>query len=134
MLAAGGSRNRAGAMKPPAMRAASAVLILILIATGCRPSSGTVLGKITDGEVRSIQSVKADGTSAPVVLQGMMIEKCPVAGCWFRLQDGTSVVKVDTKSAGFVVVDVPLKTRMTVAGKIVRNGSEVEIEATGIRY
>ena len=116
------------------MRAASAVLILMLIATGCRPSSGTVLGRITDGEVRSIQSVKSGNTSAPVVLQGVMIEKCPVAGCWFRLQDGTSMIKVDTKSAGFVVVNVPLKTRMTVAGKIVRTDSEVEIEATGVRY
>ena len=63
-----------------------------------------------------------------------MIEKCPVAGCWFRLRDGTSIIKVDTKSARFVVVHVPLDTQMTVAGKAVAEGDEVMIEATGIRY
>ena len=134
MLAASGARNRPSTMMLSSMRATSVVLVVMLLATGCRPSSGTVLGKITEGEVRSIQSVKAGGTSVPVVLQGVMIEKCPVAGCWFRLQDGTSVIKVDTKSAGFVVVNVPLKTRMTVAGKTVMQGSEVEIEAIGVRY
>jgi uncharacterized protein YdeI (BOF family) len=121
-------------MNFPSVRAAVVILMFILAANGCRRSSGTVLGRITDGEARTIQSVKAGGPPTPVVLQGVMIEKCPVAGCWFRLQDNTSVIKVDTKSAGFVVVNVPLKTRMTVAGKIVMNGSEMEIEATGVRY
>ncbi len=59
---------------------------------------------------------------------------CPVAGCWFRLRDGTGVIKVDTKSAGFVVVNLPLGIPMTVAGKAVAEGDEVMIEATGIRY
>ena len=63
-----------------------------------------------------------------------MIEKCPVAGCWFRLRDVSGSIKVDTKLAGFVVVNVPLETKMTVAGKIVAEGDDVAIEATGIRY
>ena len=63
-----------------------------------------------------------------------MIEKCPIAGCWFRLRDQTGVIKVDTKSAGFVVVDVPLERQVTVAGKVVADGDDVMVEATGIRY
>ena len=116
------------------MRPASAILISLLIATGCHQTQGTVLGKITEGESRTIHSVKAGGTGSPVTLKGVMVEKCPVAGCWFRLRDNTSVIKVDTKSAGFAVVNVPLETRMTVTGKIAANGNEVEIEATGVRY
>lgn len=63
-----------------------------------------------------------------------MIEKCPVAGCWFRLQDNTATIKVDTKSAGFVVTDVPLQTTVTVSGKVGTEGNLPLIEATGLRY
>jgi hypothetical protein len=63
-----------------------------------------------------------------------MIEKCPVAGCWFVLRDATGTVKVDTKSAGFVVVDVPLNKEMIVAGIVRTNGSGLLLEATGLRY
>ena len=63
-----------------------------------------------------------------------MIEKCPVAGCWLRVQDRTGTIKVDTKSAGFVVVNVPLESKVTVAGKIVMEGDETVIEAEGLRY
>lgn len=63
-----------------------------------------------------------------------MVEKCPTAGCWFRLRDRTGTIKVDTKSAGFVVVNVPLQSQVTVAGKVVPDGDDVMIEATGVRY
>jgi len=62
-----------------------------------------------------------------------MIEKCPTAGCWFRLRDSTGVIKVDTKSAGFVVVDVPLEAKITVAGRVLTDGNDAQIEATGIQ-
>jgi len=48
--------------------------------------------------------------SARVVLHGRMTQKCPVAGCWFMLHDETGTIKVDTKNAGFVVVDIPLQS------------------------
>ena len=63
-----------------------------------------------------------------------MFEKCPTAGCWFRMRDGTGVIKVDTKAAGFVVVNVPLESKVTVAGKVTADGNDVQIEATGVRY
>ncbi len=63
-----------------------------------------------------------------------MIEKCPVAGCWFVVQDGSGRIKVDTKNAGFVVVDVPLQVSLLIAGRVTTNGGERFIDATGVRY
>ena len=92
------------------------------------------MGKAPKGELRTVLSVNAGETPPEVTLHGVMIEKCPVAGCWFRLRDRTGVIKVDTKSAGFVVVKVPLETPLTVAGKVAMDGDQIVIEATGIRY
>ena len=116
------------------MRIARASLIFLLVAVGCHKPQGTVLGKTPESEPRSILSVKAGNTPPQVTVHGVMIEKCPVAGCWFRLRDGTGIIKVDTKSARFVVVNVPLESQMTVAGKAVAEGDEVMMEAAGIRY
>jgi uncharacterized protein YdeI (BOF family) len=116
------------------MRIARVSLICLLVAAGCRKPQGTVFGKAPEGEPRTILAVKAGNTPPRVTVHGVMIEKCPVAGCWFRLRDGTGVIKVDTKCAGFVVVNVPLESQLTVAGKAVAEGDEVVIEATGIRY
>jgi uncharacterized protein YdeI (BOF family) len=121
-------------MTLPDTRIAGTALVCLLLTAGCHRTAGTVLGKAPEGELRTILSVKAGDTPPQVTLSGVMIEKCPVAGCWFRLRDGTGVIKVDTKLAGFVVVDLPLETKLTVAGKVVADGNEVAIEATGLRY
>jgi len=63
-----------------------------------------------------------------------MVEKCPEAGCWFVLKDATGKLRVDTKTAGFVVVDVPLQRELTVVGTVITNGMEVLFAATGVRY
>ena len=109
-------------------------LMVLLLAAGCGQREGKVLGKAPRGEPRSIVAVQAGDTPPQVTIQGVMIEKCPVAGCWFRLRDRTGTIKVDTKSAGFVVVDLPLDSQLTVAGKVVPDGKEVALEATGLRY
>jgi uncharacterized protein YdeI (BOF family) len=118
---------------------ATCLLTLVLLAcaglaTGCRKPSGTVLGKAPKGQPRTILAVRSGDTPPQVTIGGVMVEKCPVAGCWFRLQDSTGTLKVDTKSAGFVVVDVPLQSQVTVTGRIVADGSDVMLEATGLRY
>jgi uncharacterized protein YdeI (BOF family) len=111
-----------------------AVILICLLFAGCSRSHGTVLGKAPEGKSQTILAVR-DGTTPPeVVLSGVMIEKCPTAGCWFRLKDSTGVLKVDTKNAGFVVVDVPLESTVVVAGKVVADGNDVQLEATGVRY
>jgi hypothetical protein len=64
------------------------------------------------------------------VVAGEVVEKCPVAGCWFDLRDESGTIRVDTKNAGFVVLDVPLHTRMTVAGRVRTKGEEPQLEAS----
>ena len=110
------------------------LLIGAVLASGCGKPKGTVLGKDPRGTEQTVLAIRAGTAPAQFTLNGAMIEKCPTAGCWFRLRDATGVIKVDTKSAGFVVVDVPLETKVTVAGKVVADGQDVQIEATGIRY
>ena len=110
------------------------LLPCLVLATACRKSSATVLGKAPKGQSRTILSVRAGDTPPQVTISGVMIEKCPVAGCWFRLRDPSGTIKVDTKSAGFVVVDVPLERPVTVTGNVIAEGSDVILEATGLRY
>ena len=110
------------------------ICLLLSAATGCHEPKGKVLGKAPATEPRTILAVRAGDTPPQVTLSGVMIEKCPIAGCWFKLRDATGIIRVDTKSAGFVVVDVPLETTLTVSGRIVTEGNETSLEATGVRY
>jgi hypothetical protein len=110
------------------------LLILLLLAGGCRKPDGKVLGKPPTGKGYSVIAVRAGDIPPQVMIQGVMIEKCPVAGCWFRLRDRTGTIKVDTKAGGFVVVDLPLEIQLTVAGKVVSDGKDIVLEATGLRY
>ena len=92
------------------------------------------MGQRPEGELKTVIAVKAGDTPRKVSLAGTIVEKCPVAGCWFKLQDRTGTIKVDTKSAGFVVVKVPLQTPVTIVGTILHEGDETIIEASGLRY
>ena len=108
--------------------------LLMMALTGCGQGQETTRGVLgAGGSVITTQEVARATGAKQVVLRGEMIEKCPVAGCWFKLRDSSGVVRVDTKAAGFVVSDVPLHTRMTVQGKIVP-GAEAGVAASGIRY
>ena len=91
---------------------------------------GAALPAIAVSTVAQLAKVEHAG---PVLLRGEMIDKCPVAGCWFMLRDKTGVVRVDTKAAGFVVSDVALHTTLTVTGKVTP-GMQPRLAATGIRF
>ena len=138
MRPAGCTRDRAGAVSVQnilqVMRGFLICLLLAVVSAGCHKPQGKVLGKAPAAEPRTILAIKAGDTPSLVTLTGVMIEKCPIAGCWFKLRDDTGIIKVDTKSAGFVVVNVPLETKLIVAGKIVTEGNEISLEATGLRY
>ena len=86
------------------------------------------------GNVIPVSAVEKTAVESPVTLHGTLTQKCPVAGCWFMLQDESGTIKVDTRNAGFVVVDVPLNAALTVAGRVTTNGGERLIEASGVRY
>jgi uncharacterized protein YdeI (BOF family) len=110
------------------------VLFGVVLLSGCQRKAGTVLGKPAKGEIRNILAIRAGDTAPTVTLQGKIVEKCPAAGCWFYLQDDTGTIRVDTKAAGFVVVNVPLQTTVTVSGKVVTESDDVSVQASGLRY
>jgi uncharacterized protein YdeI (BOF family) len=110
------------------------LLGLLLFAAGCGQAKGKVLGKAPDGDLRTVLAARAGDTPQKVKLEGILVEKCPVAGCWFRLQDDTGVIKVDTKSAGFVVTEIPLQTKISVAGRLDHEGEETVLLAAGLHY
>ena len=86
------------------------------------------------GEISSIAAIQKAKLSTTVTVRGAMVEKCPVAGCWFKIHDATGTIKIDAKAAGFTVTDVPLQTQFTVRGKVVPNGSEKMIQAQHADY
>ena len=101
---------------------------------GCHGVPEHTLGVMAvNGPLLPMRALATTRAATPVVVQGEMIEKCPVAGCWFVLKDKSGVVRVDTKGAGFVVSDVPLHARLTVAGAVT-GGAQPGIAATGVRY
>jgi uncharacterized protein YdeI (BOF family) len=117
------------------LRCAGVAGMALLLIPGCQQSNSIVLGQAPAGVPQTISAVTLAQVESPVTIQGVLVEKCPVAGCWFYLRDDTGRIKVDTKSAGFVVVDVPVQSRLTVSGKKVKTeNGECLIEATGVRY
>jgi len=106
---------------------------LALASFGCARHTDSILG-IAPAAAATVTPVKELAkASGNVSVHGEMVEKCPIAGCWFILRDKTGTVRIDTKSAGFVVTEVPLHTQMTVMGSVTP-GTEPGLKATGLRY
>jgi uncharacterized protein YdeI (BOF family) len=115
------------------MRQKICIALLALSTAGCGPS-GKMLGKFSKEPNSTVLAINAGDAPPRITLKGEMVEKCPQAGCWFRLSDGTGVIKVDTKGARFVVTEVPLNTTVTVVGKLVHDENEPRLEASGLLY
>jgi hypothetical protein len=81
-----------------------------------------------------VPEARAASRGQRVKVRGRIIEKCPTAGCWFVMQSGGVPLKVDTKTAGFVVLDVPVGAEVVVQGQRLEDGSEPVLAADGIQY
>jgi hypothetical protein len=69
-----------------------------------------------------------------ICLTGRMTERCPTAGCWFYLNDGTGDLRVDAREGGFSVLGLPLGARVMVFGRIVHEpGEDPQLAAVGLR-
>lgn len=108
--------------------------VVLLIGGGCAPRAPRTLGSAPSANPSPISAARSARSGAALVVAGEMVEKCPVAGCWFDVRDGSGTIRVDTKHAGFVVLDVPLHARVTVAGRVTTAEGEPQIEAAGVRY
>lgn len=107
--------------------------LFVLAITGCERNA-RILGEAPHDPPSTVSAIRTGDAPAHLALEGTMIEKCPQAGCWFRVKDGTGVIKVDTKNAGFVVTSVPLNAKVKVAGRLQQLDGDVQIEATGLSY
>lgn len=111
----------------------AAVLVL-----GCAGMRGEVRGRAPGAVAVPVAALRGMKAGSEVTVRGRMAEKCPVAGCWFILQDRAGRVRVDLKAAGFVVADLPLGRTVTVAGHLRRKAGEApgapEIVAVGARF
>jgi uncharacterized protein YdeI (BOF family) len=113
-------------------------LSCILLGLGLGFSGCTRVEKVlgTVGSYPNLTVAAAQQTipGKEVTLRGKLVEKCPVAGCWFVIRDETGTIKVDTKTAGFVVLDVPLQKQIVIDGIVSGDGAGRVIDAKGVRY
>jgi uncharacterized protein YdeI (BOF family) len=109
-------------------------LACLLMLGGCATGRPVVLGQAPTGAVETVAALRHEPTGQLRMVSGVMVEKCPVAGCWFDLRDTTGTLRVSTKDAGFAVLDVPLGAKVRVAGRIRQTGSEASLDATGLQY
>jgi uncharacterized protein YdeI (BOF family) len=115
------------------MRRLFIIILVPMAAAGCAQKE-KLLGKAPQDPHSTVLAIRAGDAPTRLTLEGTLIEKCPQAGCWFRIDDGSGVIKVDTKGAGFVVTSVPLNAKVKVAGKLQQVDDDVQIEASGISY
>src|SRR6478672_3326638 len=70
------------------------------------------LGRIPRGAARAtIARIRRDPHAVSgkmVAVTGRMTDRCPTAGCWFYLNDGTGDLRVDAREGGFSVLGVPV--------------------------
>ena len=106
-----------------------------VLTTGCGQSQAKTMGIQPASQTTvTVAQLAKSSKAQKVTLHGEMIEKCPVAGCWFVLRDKTGTVRVDTKAAGFVVSEIPVHTSMTVSGTVTTDSSQRGLAATGLSY
>jgi uncharacterized protein YdeI (BOF family) len=107
---------------------------MLLTLVACGPAAAKVKGKNPKGKEKTVLAIRAGDSGTNVLLTGVIVEKCPTAGCWFWLNDNTGMIRVDTKAAKFNVSDIPLNKQVTVAGAVVEQEGEAVVYASGLRY
>lgn len=118
------------------MRWLACMMAAGLCLAGCRGGGGSVLGQEPDpsGATVGVPEARRGPHGGRVKVRGRVVEKCPTAGCWFVMESGGVPLKVDTKTAGFVVLEVPLGAEVVVQGRRLEEGTEPVLAADGLIY
>jgi hypothetical protein len=127
------------------MRRALVIACLLLLAAGWMTwslraaSSSRELGHPPDSAPpTTIAAIHRDAPAfvgKMVSVTGWMTQRCPTAGCWFYLNDGTGDLRVDAQPGGFTVMGLPMGARLTVFGTVVREpGEDPQFAAVGVRW
>ena len=113
----------------------TAALITLVFLAGCRVPESLLLGVAPlETPQSTVRAMLTEKHTAPLRLQGTIVEKCPVSGCWFRLKDDSGTVLVDLKPAGLTAAEIPVGTKVMAVGTVQREGDVLRLRATGIRY
>lgn len=66
----------------------------------------------------SIDLLTGDPEHRSLVLEGVMVDRCRILGCWMKLQDSTGTVFVDLAPAHLSARGIPLGSRIRVQGSL----------------
>ena len=107
---------------------------LLMMVAGCAQEKPAAILGTRPSDAAPVHIASLTKSKQPQTISGTMIDKCPVAGCWFHVKDSTGVIKVDTKNSGFVVTDVPINSHVTVTGLMRGGDDDQTLTASGMSY
>lgn len=58
------------------------------------------------------------GAEQPIEMRGVLIDRCPLLGCWLKLRDASGEVFVDLAPAGLNARGIAIGSRIRVTGRI----------------
>lgn len=61
-----------------------------------------------------------DAGAPMLMVEGRMIDRCPLLGCWLTLRDGTGTLFVDLAPSGLSAARIPVGTAVRVSGRLGR--------------
>ncbi len=66
----------------------------------------------------TVDAIAGEGAAQPIRVEGVVVDRCQLLGCWLKLRDSTGDVFVDLAPSGLSARGIPLGSRLSVAGFI----------------
>jgi uncharacterized membrane protein YkgB len=68
----------------------------------------------------TIDAITGEGATQPIHVEGVVVDRCRLLGCWLKLRDRTGDVFVDLAQSALSARGIPLGSRLSVTGLIGR--------------
>ena len=68
----------------------------------------------------TIDAITGEAATQPIHVEGVVVDRCRLLGCWLKLRDRTGDVFVDLAQSGLSARGIPLGSRLSVTGFIGR--------------
>ncbi len=108
---------------------------------GCGSTAGDLSGPARFGQVPpesvAVEEIRALAKVSPgqvVGVEGRVVQQCPSAGCWFRVQDGTGVVLVDLNPLGARLKSQRVGEAVRVVGRVERVQGQLRLAAQFVEF
>lgn len=66
----------------------------------------------------AIRALTGEGPTQPLLVEGALVDRCRLLGCWLKLRDRTGELFVDLAPAGLNARSLPLGSQVQVSGHI----------------